>query len=160
PPIGACGTQRPGLNAAPAFGADGTIFLVSRAHLNAHYSYVIALRPDLTPKWATSLRGFLHDGCGVIIPSDGDTMDRKFDCRPGGAMGVDPSTNEQPAARVIDDSSSSPVALPDGGVLYGTHTAYNGYRGHLVKLDATGHVVASYDFGWDTTPAIYRHDGT
>jgi outer membrane protein assembly factor BamB len=160
PPLGPCGTQRPGLNAAPAIAPDGTIYLVSRAHLNARYSYVIALGPDLMPKWATSLRGFLHDGCGVLIPSDGDTMMKKFDCRPGATQGVDPATNEQPAARVIDDSSSSPVALPDGGVLYGSHTSYNGSRGHLVKLDASGHVSATYDFGWDTTPALYRHDGT
>jgi outer membrane protein assembly factor BamB len=160
PPLAPCGTQRPGLNAAPAIAPDGTIYLVSKAHMNARYSYVIALNGDLTPKWSTSLRGFLHDGCGVTIPLDGDDMDHKYDCRPGTTMGVDPATNEQPATRVIDDSSSSPVALPDGGVLYGSHTSYNDARGHLVKLDAGGHVVATYDFGWDTTPAIYRHDGT
>jgi outer membrane protein assembly factor BamB len=160
PPLAPCGTQQPGLNAAPAIAADGTIFVVSKAHMNARYSYVIALRPDLTPKWTTSMRGFLSDGCGVLIPTDGDTMDHKWDCRPGARMGVDPNTNELPVARVIDDSSSSPVALPDGGVLYGSHSGYNGSRGHLVKLDAAGHVVANFEFGWDTTPAIFRHDGT
>jgi len=160
PPIEPCGLQRPGINAAPAISADGTVFLASRAHLNARYSYIIALNADLTPKWSASLRGFLHDGCGVTVPLDGDPMNQPYDCRPGSIVGVDPATNEQPATRVIDDSSSSPVALPDGGVLYGSHTGYNNARGHLVKLDAGGHVVATYDFGWDTTPAIYRHDGT
>jgi outer membrane protein assembly factor BamB len=156
PPLAPCGTQRPGVNAAPAIGEDGTIFVVSRAHLRDRESYLVAVHPDLTPRWATSLKGTLADGCGVLVPSDGDDMDNRFDCRPGTALGVDPSTNEPPAARVIDDSSSSPVALPDGGVLYGAYTGYNAARGHLVDLDADGHLRATYDFGWDTTPAVVR----
>src|SRR5262249_35658374 len=52
------------------------------------------------------------------------------------------------------------VVLPDGAVLYGTYTGYNLSKGHLVKLSADGKLVASYTFGWDTTPAIYQHDGT
>ena len=75
-------------------------------------------------------------------------------------MGVDPYTNQPPAGRIIDESSSSPVALPDGGVLYGTYTLYNGDRGHLVKLDARGKPAGTYDFGWDYTPALWQHDGT
>ncbi|HJZ83861.1 MAG TPA: hypothetical protein VKN99_01770 [Polyangia bacterium] len=155
-----CGSQRPAINAAPAVGPSGTLFLVSRAHFNDRYSYLVALDPDLRVKWVKSLRDLLADGCGVLVPDDGDDMDLKFDCRPGAALGVDPATNQMPAARAVEESSSSPVALPDGGVLYGAYTGYNGARGHLLKLDAGGRFVASYDFGWDTTPAIWRHDGS
>jgi hypothetical protein len=74
-------------------------------------------------------------------------------------MGVDRNTNQKPAGRVIDASSSSPAALPDGGVLYGAFTSYNGDRGHLFKLDAGGRIAGTYDFGWDYTPAVWAHDG-
>jgi len=46
-------------------------------------------------------------------------------------------------------------------VLYGAYTRYNIARGHLVKFSAsTGRVMAFFDFGWDTTPAAFSHDGT
>jgi outer membrane protein assembly factor BamB len=147
---GECGPARPGINSMPAVGADGTIFVVSRAHFAPRYSQIVAIDRDLKPKWATSLRGLLDDGCGVTVPF-GDGL---FDCRTGSTMGVEPATNLPPAARVDDESSSSPVALPDGGVIYGAFTGYNGSRGHLIKLDADGQFVAAYDFGWDTTPAV------
>ena len=115
----------------------------------------MALNPDLTPKWSRSLNKILNDACGVIVPID-DTV---ANCRAGARMGVDPSTNEAPAARVTDSSSSSPVAVPDG-VIYGAFTGYNGSRGHMVKLDLAGTVQATHDFGWDTTPAIHHHDKT
>ena len=69
-------------------------------------------------------------------------------------MGIDPSTGLQPAATVDDDSSSSPVARPAGGVVYGSLTGYNGSRGHTIKLAADGSFAGSYDFGWDSTPAV------
>jgi outer membrane protein assembly factor BamB len=155
-----CLSQRAGLNVAPAVGPDGTIVTVTRAHSfgGQNYGYVVALKPDLSLKWATSLRGILNDGCGVRTPF-GDGI---FDCRPGAAAapGVDPYTNLPPAAGVNDGSSASPVVLPDGGVVYGAHNSYNGFRGHLMKFDRDGRYVTNYDFGWDTTPAVYRHDHT
>lgn len=154
-----CLSQRAPLSEAPAVGADGTIFTITRAHNEfpgVNYGYVVALNPDLTLKWATSLRGILDDGCGVSVPY-GTGM---FDCRPGATLGVDPYTNLPPAAGVDDGSTASPVALPDGSVVYGTRNFYNGARGHLMKFDSTGHYVATYDYGWDITPAVYRHDGT
>lgn len=160
PPLIDCGAQRPGLNVAPAVGTDGTVFTVSRAHHTSQDSFVVAVRPDLSTKWVRSLRDILDDGCGVRVPDDGDAMKAPYDCRPGTAMGVDRLTNDLPAGRVIDESSSSPVALPDGGVLYGAYTSYNGSRGHLFKLDAAGNPVATYDYGWDYTPAVWPHDGT
>jgi outer membrane protein assembly factor BamB len=145
-----CGPARPGINSTPAVGADGTVFVVARAHFAARYSQIIAIGRDLKPKWATSLRDLLADGCGVTVPFGTGF----FDCRPGAMMGVEPATNLPPAARVDDESSSSPVALPDGGVMYGAFTGYNGSRGHLIKLDRDGKFVGAYDFGWDTTPAV------
>ncbi|MCA9514998.1 MAG: PQQ-like beta-propeller repeat protein [Myxococcales bacterium] len=153
----ACGSQRAGVNVAPAIAADGAVVTVTRAHRTGRYGYVVALEPDLTLRWATSLRGLLHDGCGSrLMPPTGTPGG----CRAGAVPGVDPATNELPAAVVSDQSSASPVVTPDGGVLYGAYTRYNGARGHLVALDAGGALRATYDFGWDTTPAVWEHDGT
>jgi len=153
PARSACGTQLPGINLAPAIAADGTIFTATHAQYHERYSYIVAVAPDLTPKWATSLRGLVDDGCGVLVADDGD-LAHPLDCRPGASHGVDPATNLPPAAEVSDSSSSSPVALPDGGVVYGAYTGYNNFRGHLIELDALGNYVGNYDFGWDTTPAV------
>src|SRR5205085_11452557 len=37
PPLGVCGSQRPGLNVTPAIAPDGTIYVISRAHFNNFY---------------------------------------------------------------------------------------------------------------------------
>jgi hypothetical protein len=153
-----CGSQAPGLNLTPAIGRDGTIFTASRADFAIGYSYIVALNPDLSLKWATSLRGLVNDGCGVHRPGfpEGDVRcSTTFS-----AVGVDPTTNMPPALDVDDVSSSTPVALPDGGVVYGALDNYNFSRGHLVKLDRDGRFTGSFSFGWDSTPAIYEHDGT
>jgi outer membrane protein assembly factor BamB len=155
PPSAPCGPQRPGINATPAIGPDGTIFLVSRAHNNGRYSYVVAVDPTLSPRWATSLRDILDDGCGVTNAFEGAENANMFACRAGAPVGVERVTGLRPAPQVVDDSSSSPVALPDGGVLYGAFTGYNNSRGHTFKLDERGAVVATYDFGWDSTPAVF-----
>jgi hypothetical protein len=165
PPTAPCGAQRPPLNVTPAVGEDGTVVTISTAHRNPRYTYVVAVNADLTPKWTSSLRDQLHDGCGVTAPSDAtdDTTDpftRFFHCRVGANVGVEGATNQAPAGEASDQGSSSPVILPDGGVLYGAFTAYNQERGHLFKFDAHGAPAGTYDFGWDLTPAVYRHDGT
>src|SRR5207247_11278919 len=98
PAIIKCGSQRPGLNVAPAVGADGTIFTVSRSHLASRYAYVVAVNDDLTPKWAASLRDRLDDGCGVLLAADGGFRH----CATYARRGVDPATNERPAGRVSD----------------------------------------------------------
>ncbi|HET8550362.1 MAG TPA: hypothetical protein VFL57_20265 [Bryobacteraceae bacterium] len=156
PPAATCGSQRPGLNAAPAVAPDGTIYVVSRAHFNSAYGYLVAVNPDLTSKWAASLRDRLQDGCDVLLPPSGTIGG----CRAGSARGVDPATNEMPAGRVLDLSTASPVVAPDGSVLYGAYTRYNYRRGHLFRFSSAGEFLNAYDFGWDITPAIYAHDGT
>jgi len=156
-PSGPCGSQRPGLNVAPAVAPDGTVYAVSRAHFNGRYGYVVAATPSLAPRWAASLRGRLSDGCGSdVMPPTGSPGG----CRAGARNGVDPATNLPPDGMVNDRSSASPVVAPDGSVIYGAYTRYNGFRGHLFRFSDAGALVASYDFGWDLTPAIYVHDGT
>jgi hypothetical protein len=158
PPEFICGRQRPGVNVTPAIGRDGTIFTASTADFAFHYAYIVALNPDLSLKWATSLRGLVNDGCGVHRP---DSPEGDVRCSTTfSAVGVDPNTNMPPALIVDDVSSSSPVALPDGGVMYGALDDYNFARGHLVRLDADGRFAAAFGFGWDSTPAVYEHDGT
>ncbi len=156
PPSAPCGSQRPGINVVPAIAEDGTIYTVSRAHHSDRYGYLVAVNSDLTPRWAESFRGILNDGCGVLIRID----DTNRGCRTGATVGVDPATNDQPAGRVRDAGTSSPVVLSDGNVLIGTSTGYNFSRGHLFKFSAQGDVLATYDFGWDLTPAVFEHDGT
>jgi len=156
PPTVPCGAQRPGLNVVPAIAPDGTIYTVSRAHRADRYGYLVAVHPDLTPAWSASFRGILDDGCGVLLAND----DSNLGCRSGANAGVDPATNGRPAGRVNDAGTSSPVVLPNGAVLIGTYSSYNFSRGHLFEFDAQGGAVATYDFGWDITPAVVERDGT
>jgi outer membrane protein assembly factor BamB len=144
---------------APAIAPDGTVYSVSRAHLRSRYSYLLAVNPDLTPKWQASLRGHLDDGCDALLPNDNGGPNG-IGCRTGSPHGVDPATNESPAGRVIDQSSSSPTVAPDGSVLYGSYSRYNFARGHLWKFSPSGQFLGTFDFGWDTTPAIFQHGGT
>ena len=156
PPRLQCGVQRPTANMTPAVGLDGTVFTYAKANFSARYSYVLALNNDLTSKWAASLRDVLNDGCGVLVPMDG-SLDA---CRIGAPIGIEPSTGMRPAGFISDKSSSTPVALPDGGVLIGAETTYNGDRGHTFKFDHDGKPAGTFDFGWDSTPAVYAHGDT
>jgi outer membrane protein assembly factor BamB len=156
PPATPCGSQRPGLNVAPAIALDGTIYLMSRAHSNDYYSYLVAVNRDLTPKWDRSLRLRFHDGCNVSFPPNGTPGG----CPAGTTTGVDPNTNEAGSGRVNDISTASPVVAPDGSIVYGAHSAYNLAQGHLMHFAADGSYLGDYPFGWDTTPAIWQHDGT
>jgi len=170
PPVGAptvnivCGSLRPGINIAPAVGADGTIFTVATPHNAPNAAALLALNSDLSPKWSTPLQEILNDGCGVLIPADaqanGGLPDGGTDlshCRVGTPQGVDPYTGKMPSVEISDESTSSPVVLPDGAVLYGGFTGYNNDRGHMVKFDATGKFLANYDDGWDQTPGVWSN---
>jgi hypothetical protein len=167
PPSAPCGTMRPALNAAPAISPDGTIYTVTRTHLldgGNRYGGIAAINSDLTPKWWTSLRDRLNDGCnndqgtfpGALLPANGTPGG----CRLGSTPGVDPAQNTRPAGRILDDASSSITVAPDGSVLLGVYTRYDFARGHLMKFDANGQYQGNYSFGWDSTPAIYTHDAT
>jgi len=60
---------------------------------------------------------------------------------------------------ISNETSSTPAVTPDGSILFGTTTDVSD-RGYLFKLNASGHYLTSYNFGYDITPAIYPHDGT
>jgi hypothetical protein len=151
-----CGVQRVPVNSAPAIAPDGTIYIVTTAHLWIFEGYLVAVNPDLTPKWNASLANRLTDGCNVTLPPNGTPGG----CRAGAHTGVDPWQNRNGSGMVVDDSTSVPVVLPDGGVLYGAYSIWPYLQGHMMKFSASGQFLASYPFGWDDTPAVYPHDGT
>jgi hypothetical protein len=156
-----CGSQRAALNIAPAIAPDGTIYTVSKAHFVTRYNYLIAVNPNLSGKWAASLRGRLNDGCGVDLPiGNPGGANANGGCNAGATFGVDPATNEPPPGRVLDDSSSTPTIAPDGSIFYGAYTLYNFAQGHLMHFSANGDFLNAYNFGWDSTPAIVPHGGT
>jgi hypothetical protein len=162
PPSTICGAQRAGLNVAPAIAPDGTIYTVSRAHFVSRYNYLIAVNPDLSGKWASSLRRHLHDGCndGTVKDSILPVNGQPGGCRVGAPNGVDPGTNEPGPGRVLDDESSTPTVAPDGTILFGAYTAYNYAQGHLMQFSSSGQFLHAFGFGWDSTPAIYPHGST
>jgi outer membrane protein assembly factor BamB len=158
-----CGTQRVALNVAPAIAPDGTIYSVTRGHFVTRYNYLVAINPDLSGRWAASMRGKFTDGCnptgtvpGSIMPSD----PLKGGCRANANLGVDPQVNHIGMGRVLDDQSSTPTVLPDGSILFGAYTAYNYAQGHLMKFSANGDYLGVFNFGWDSTDAVRLHDGT
>lgn len=153
-----CGSQRPGLNVAPVISVDGsTVYSVSRAHFWGRESYLLALSTsDLSLQWSTSTLALLDDGCNVLLPPDG----QPDGCSIYGVTGLDPTQNTTGAGIISDQASASPIVAPDGSILLGLNDAFNYGRGHLVKFDSTGAYQASYNFGWDTTPAIFPNNGT
>ncbi|MGO8794679.1 MAG: hypothetical protein ACLQLC_07640 [Candidatus Sulfotelmatobacter sp.] len=161
PPTVLCGSQRPGVNIAPAIGPDGTVYTASFAHFDGAAAYLIAVHPDLSPKWASSLQYRLTDGCGVLLPiAPPNVTTLPGSCRYGTKLGVDPTTNAYGSGTITDLSSASPTVAPDGSVLFGVIDNYNYGRGHTMHFDAQGNYLNAYGFGWDSTPAIYQHDDT
>jgi hypothetical protein len=190
PPNVVCGLQRVALNVAPAIAPDGTIYSVTRAHLpfieGARHGFLLAINPNLTLKWAASLRGpdapgpfpgsylnggYFHDGCNDGTPASATSMlplngatdgsgNSLGGCRSGARAGVDPATNRYGGGRILDDESSTPTVAPDGSVFFGAYTRYNYAQGHLMHFSSSGAFLNSYSFGWDATVAVYQHSGT
>lgn len=155
-PTTTCGSLRAGINLAPAVDANGVVYTVAKTHQNARWGWLIAVNPNLTPKWSASLRNRFHDGCNVLLPPNGEPGG----CRPGAVTGVDPADNQPGSGSVNDNSTASPIVAPDGTIYYGTYTRYNHSQGHMVRFSAEGQFLSSYPFGWDVTPAAWVHDGT
>jgi hypothetical protein len=159
-----CGSQRPGMNIAPAVAPDpdGTIYTASRAHFNSMQSYLIAVKSDFSgPKWSASLQNRLSDGCGVLLPiAPANVSTVANSCRFGTTTGVDPTTNAPGSGEIFDQASTSPTVLPDGSVVMGALDNYNFARGHLFKFDSLGTFKGAFNFGWDSTPGVYVHGGT
>ncbi len=161
PPSQRCGSQRPGMNVAPAVAPDGTVYTASVAHFDSQVAYLVAVNPDLTPKWAASLQYRLSDGCGVLLPiAPRGVNNLPNSCRYGTRVGVDPTTNAKGSGTISKQSSSTPTVLPDGSILFGVTDNYNYSRGHMMHFDAQGNYLNAYTFGWDNTPAVYSHDNT
>ena len=155
PPTELCGSQRPPVNVAPAVTPDGTIYTVSMAHFDSMVVYMVAVNPDLTPKWDSTMQTRLTDGCGDLLPIAGQGVTNEPNsCRYGTTVGVDPTTNANGSATVTDDASATPTVLPDGSVLFGVTDNYDYGRGHLVHFDAKGNYVNAYTFGWDSTAGV------
>ncbi|HYM62169.1 MAG TPA: hypothetical protein VEZ11_14905 [Thermoanaerobaculia bacterium] len=154
-----CGTQRPGLNIAPAISFDGTIYVATRAHFLSRETFLVAINPNLTQKWIRSLRNRFNDGCGVPVSSGGSLPPNGAPggCRPSARLGVDPATNTPGGGRILDDASSSPVVAPDGSIFFGAYTRYNYAQGHMMHFSANGNYLGAYRFGWDETPGIWSH---
>jgi|HubBroStandDraft_6_1064221.scaffolds.fasta_scaffold00146_1 hypothetical protein len=160
-PTELCGSQRPPVNVAPAVAPDGTIYTVSMAHFDPMVSYIVAVNPDLTPKWDSTMQERLTDGCGDLLPIAPSGVETEANsCRFGTAPGVDPTTNAKGSANLEDEASATPTVLPDGSVLFGVTDNYDYGRGHLFHFDASGNYINAYTFGWDSTPGVYTHDGT
>ena len=157
-PTVTCGSQRPPVNTAPAIAPDGTIYDISRASLSDYYGYLVAINPNLTPKWVSSMRNRFHDGCGTpFLPANG----APGGCRAGAPTGISPPDGQAGSGRVLDDSTSAPLVAPDGSIYYGSYTRYNYAQGHLMRWSSTGQYLdtaapwGGFQFGWDTTPAIF-----
>jgi hypothetical protein len=149
-----CGSQRPALNTAPAIAPDGTIYDISRASLNDYYGYLVAINPNLTPRWVSSMRNRFHDGCGTsTLPPNG----APGGCRAGAPAGVSPPDGQPGTGRVLDDSTSAPLIAPDGSIYYGAYTRYNYAQGHMMHWSSSGAYLNSFEFGWDVTPAIFPY---
>ncbi len=157
-----CGSQRPGANIAPAVAPDGTIYTASRPQFNRRFAaFLLAVNPDLTLKWSKPMQNLLNDGCGVTVPiNDSSNSDVNL-CRFGTAIGVDPTTNAKGSAFIIDGWTSSPTILSDGSLVFGASALYDAGRGYLFHFDSQGNYLNEFDFGLDSTPAVYTHkDGT
>jgi len=152
-----CGTERPALNLAPAISADGsTLYTVGRGHFWGRDAYLLAVNTaDLSLQWSASLQGLFDDGCNVLLPPDG----QPDGCSIYGATGLDPTQNTLGAGIVSDEASASPMIAPDGSIFFGVNDGFDYGRGHLVKFDSSGVYLGSYNFGWDSTPAIYPNNG-
>ncbi|MGA8763440.1 MAG: Ig-like domain-containing protein [Candidatus Sulfotelmatobacter sp.] len=158
PPNISCGSQRSALNVAPAISSDGsTVYTVSRGHFWPRSTYLLAVNSsDLNLQWSTGLNEIFDDGCNILLPADG----LPDGCSIFGTTGFDPTQNTLGSASASDEASASPVVAPDGSILFGTNAAYNYGRGHLLKFSPQGQYLASYDFGWDSTPAIFPNNGS
>ena len=163
-PTARCGPMRVALNIAPAIASDGTIYSIARSHaiLANRSAYLVAVNPNLSLKWISSLNNRFNDGCGVPISSGGvlPPNGQPGGCREGANLGVDPGVNHAGGGRVLDDSSSSPTIAPDGSIFYGAYSRYNYAQGHLMHFSSTGAYLGAYRFGWDITAGIVSHGST
>lgn len=78
-------TQRPGVNVAPAIAPDSTIYTVSRHHVFPGPSFLVAVNPDLSPKWVAQMGPVVTDqsSSSPTVAPDGSVL--------YGGLGPDPT---------------------------------------------------------------------
>lgn len=153
-----CTVQRPTVNAAIAFTAEGLAIVTSTARRNIQYGYLIAVNTTtLQPVWAGDFRDKFRDGCGFLIPYESMDPDAFFACRDGAPPRIDPRTGELPAGQVSGVMASAPVVLPDGTVVSSSFTDYNNNEGHLLRFEPTTPIATKRQvipYGWEHTPSV------
>jgi hypothetical protein len=143
---------------------------VGRISAGGHGSYVLAsaavndtygLTPDYVP--LSSAPVLSQDGStlyvslansssahGYLVGLDSTTLATKYQ-----TVLLDPRNNGN-YARMIIDSTATPMVGPDGTVFYGVFgSPYNGSRGFLLHFSAD--LLTEYTpgaFGWDDTPSV------
>jgi len=109
-----------------------------------------AISPDGKTVYTVSRAQFIF-WAAYLIAANTQDLSPKWDTylfgkiRPGSAM------------YVSDQASSSPAVAPDGSILFGALDTGNGA---MMKFGPDGVYQTFFNFGWDSTPAIYAHDGT
>jgi len=172
PPMFACGTQRPALNAPVAISADGRT-LVAFSYANNQQSAAFLISVDaatLAPVRAYDTRGHLRYGCGVRL--DVATYPGCDVITAGGTVNIgnDPEFNGPVRFRGEDLMDSAPVIAPNGDLLIGSYDggfAFEGPGGYDAR--SSGLVFASdgklraknETFWWEVTPSVWqRPDGS
>lgn len=153
-PTGHCGEQFPTVNAAPAIGPDGSVYVLSQGNNALRSEFLIKLSSALVPMWASPIVDIAQDGCGINLPFDNTNS---FACREGAKLGIDPETALLPADMAAGIMQIAPVVAPDGSIYVSTYTSnYDNNQGHLVRFSAAGKRMQSFPFGFMTMPLIQR----
>lgn len=158
-PTFGCGPTIPATNAAPAIAVDGASVIVLARASRSDYAWLVRLdEGDMSTMQQISLRDLLNDDCGVATPSTATTPTANA-CRVGTALGVDRTTGVRPGARAVHTSTSSPVALHDGGIAIGTYSPYRNEQGHLLRFGSDGAFMWASSFGWLVNPLEVERAG-
>ena len=110
-----------------------------------------ALSPDGKTVYTVSHAQFIP-WSAYLIAANSDDLSPKWDTYLYG------KAKAGSALFVLDIASSTPSVTPDGSILFGAINAVS--RGFMMKFSPSGQFLAAFDFGWDSTPAIYAHDST
>ena len=103
---------------------DGTIYIVSRAHLNDFWGYPRRRQSRPDAEVERSLRNRFHDGCNILLPPNGTTAAVRRERTPAS---IRRTTTTAPAG-VIDSRPLRRWSLPDGSIIYGAYRSTTSTR--------------------------------
>jgi len=112
-----------------------------------------AISPDGKTLYTVSRAHFIGYVAYLVAVNVSD-LTPKWQIRLDGLLGANS------VAYVIDIASSTPSVAPDGSIFFGVLNFGPSGRGDLLKFSPDGQYLAAFNFGWDSTPAVYPHDGT